>query len=170
MVIGNSKAGLIAYNAPRLKSVCIPNGFNFKRIKTLIPNSQIRAEIAVDTTYIIGMVASFSKYKDYQTYFAAAHLLLNKRTDITFLAIGNDTESELSKSLIDKEKTKHFRLLGKKSNVESFINAMDVCVLATFTEGISNSILEYMALGKPVIATSGGGTNELIDIKKPGFW
>ena len=46
---------------------------------------------------------------------------------------------------------------------------MDICVLSTFTEGISNSILEYMALGKPVIATSGGGTNEIVADLKTGF-
>jgi glycosyltransferase involved in cell wall biosynthesis len=36
-------------------------------------------------------------------------------------------------------------------------------------EGISNSILEYMAMGKAVIASTGGGTNEIIDNNKTGF-
>ncbi len=46
---------------------------------------------------------------------------------------------------------------------------MDICVLSTFTEGISNAILEYMALEKPVIATDGGGTNEIVENEKTGF-
>jgi glycosyltransferase involved in cell wall biosynthesis len=46
---------------------------------------------------------------------------------------------------------------------------MDIGVLATFTEGISNSVLEYMALGKPVVATSGGGTNEIVTDNETGF-
>ena len=46
---------------------------------------------------------------------------------------------------------------------------MDICVLSTFTEGVSNSILEYMALEKPVIATSGGGTNEIVKDNQSGF-
>ena len=46
---------------------------------------------------------------------------------------------------------------------------MDICILSTFTEGISNSILEYMALGKPVIATRGGGTSEIVIDNKTGF-
>ena len=53
--------------------------------------------------------------------------------------------------------------------MESFVNAMDICVLSTFTEGISNSILEYMALEKPVVATSGGGTNEIVVDNVTGF-
>ena len=36
-------------------------------------------------------------------------------------------------------------------------------------EGISNSIIEYMALGKPVIATDGGGTSEIIQDQVNGF-
>lgn len=115
------------------------------------------------------MVASFSVNKDYKTYFKAAQLLLKQRNDITFLAIGNKTDSILAKNLIDNKYLDNFKLLGQRSGIESFINAMDICVLSTFTEGISNSILEYMALGKPVIATSGGGTNEIIEDIKTGF-
>ena len=36
-------------------------------------------------------------------------------------------------------------------------------------EGISNSIMEYMALEKPVIATDGGGTKELVIHGENGF-
>jgi glycosyltransferase involved in cell wall biosynthesis len=44
-----------------------------------------------------------------------------------------------------------------------------IFVLSTFSEGISNSVLEYMALGKPVIATSGGGTGELVLDNTTGY-
>jgi glycosyltransferase involved in cell wall biosynthesis len=168
-VVGNSRAGLAAYSAPKNKSICIHNGFNFKRTENNVRDSLIREQLGIHTKSIIGMVASFSKNKDYKTYFIAAQLLLKKRNDITFLAIGNDTDSILAKELISSEFIEYFRLLGRKSGIESFINAMDICVLSTFTEGISNSILEYMALGKPVIATSGGGTNEIVEDKKTGF-
>jgi glycosyltransferase involved in cell wall biosynthesis len=169
VIIGNSQAGLSAYNAPRTKSICIVNGFDFKRLKTLIPDDKIRKDIGIKTKFVVGMVATFSKYKDYATYFTAAQILLKKRKDITFLALGKYTNSEEAKDLIEKQYLEHFLLLGRSSEVESFINSMDVCVLATFTEGISNSILEYMALGKPVIATWGGGTNEIVEDQKTGF-
>lgn len=169
IIIANSKAGLTAYNAPTNKSYFIYNGFNFKRTEYLIKSEIIRQQLNINTKYIIGMVATFSEFKDYKTYYNAAQLLLSRRYDITFLAIGNNTDSVLSKDLIDNKYKAHFRLLGKKSGIESLINSMDICVLATFTEGISNSILEYMALGKPVIASLGGGTNEIVQDKKTGF-
>jgi glycosyltransferase involved in cell wall biosynthesis len=169
LIIGNSKAGLAAYNAPVKKSTVIYNGFNFERISNLKSYNEIREELNIKTGFIVGMVATNSDFKDYPTYFKAAQILLNNGEDITFLAIGNNTDSELSREKIDKKYLNHFRLLGKKSNIESYINIIDIGVLATFTEGISNSIVEYMALGKPVVATSGGGTNEIVENLKTGF-
>ena len=53
------------------------------------------------------------------------------------------------------------------------INIFDVGILLTNTkvhgEGISNSIIEYMASGKPVIATRGGGTNEVVIDNQNGY-
>lgn len=169
VIVGNSEAGLSAYKSPKRKSFCIHNGFNFERIDRIVPSRTIRKQLKIKTPYLIGMVANNSQNKDYKTYFDAANMVLDKRKDITFLAIGENTDTELALRLIGTEYQRFFRLLGRETGVESYINAMDICVLSTFTEGISNSILEYMALGKPVIATSGGGTSEIVIDKKTGF-
>jgi glycosyltransferase involved in cell wall biosynthesis len=168
-IIGNSKAGILAYNAPPKKSCVINNGFSFNRIEDLTSMDIIKSQLKIETRFVVGMVASFSKFKDYDTYFAAAQQLLTQRTDVTFLAIGSRTDSERAKSYIDNKNARYFRLLGNKPDIESYVNLLDIGVLSTFTEGISNSILEYMALGKPVIATNGGGTNEIIVDKVTGF-
>ncbi len=168
-ITGNSEAGLRAYNAPKKKSFIIHNGYNFNRNKQLLDQRLVRESLHIESKYIVAMVATFSRFKDYKTYFTAAEILLKKRQDITFLAIGNQTDSLASTSLIASQNRNYFRLLGKKSGVESLVNAIDIGVLATFTEGISNSIMEYMALGKPVVATSGGGTRELLEDRETGF-
>jgi glycosyltransferase involved in cell wall biosynthesis len=46
---------------------------------------------------------------------------------------------------------------------------IDIGVLATFTEGISNSVLEFMAQQKPVVATLCEGTTEIIENGRAGF-
>jgi glycosyltransferase involved in cell wall biosynthesis len=169
IIIGNSYAGLKAFNAPKSKSICIHNGFNFDRLNVVSSSCAIRQELAINTKYVIGMVASFSESKDYKTFYCAAQKVLKRRSDVTFVAVGKDTDSDLSEALIDDKFLEHFRLLGKRSGIESLINAMDICVLSTFTEGISNSILEYMAMGKPVIASIGGGTGEIVRHQETGF-
>lgn len=169
IIIGNSRAGLTAYKAPVRKSFFIYNGFNFKRTNHLEEREIVREQFNLNKKYVVGMVASFSVYKDYKTFFSAAQLLLSRRNDVVFMVIGKETDSVLSKSFIDDTYLKHFRLLGKQSGIESLIHAMDIGVLSTFTEGISNSILEYMALGKPVVASRGGGTNEIVEDAGTGF-
>jgi glycosyltransferase involved in cell wall biosynthesis len=167
-IIGNSKAGLTAYNVPHKKRVLIYNGFNFRRLDNLIDRREVRSSLKIKTTHLVGMVANFSEKKDYRTFFKAAEMLLSKNKQVTFIVLGNQTDSTGCKNLI-KDHHDNFRLLGKKSDVESYVNAMDICVLSTFTEGISNSILEYMACSKAVIATSGGGTAEIVEDRKTGF-
>ena len=170
IVIGNSLAGLAAYKAPTRKSRCIYNGFNFERIKFKgSVDEHAHAALNIHTPLVVGMVATFSALKDYRTFFRAAEIILGKRRDVTFVAIGKETDSIECKRLIPAGLQSHFRLLGKKTNVEFLVNTFDVAVLATFTEGISNSILEYMALSKPVVATDGGGTSELVVHGKTGF-
>ena len=168
-VVGNSYAGLRAYSAPEQKSVCIYNGYDGRRTKELLDPVLLKKELRIETPLVVGMVATFSHFKDYPCYYKAAVLLLEKRKDITFLSIGDHTDSAESTALVPDALRKNFRQMGRRSNIESWVSLMDVCVLSTFTEGISNSILEYMAMGKPVVATDGGGTNELVEEGKNGF-
>ena len=169
VIVGNSMAGLRAYGAPAKKSKLIYNGFNFDRLSKIADKNIVREDLEIVTEYVIGMVASFGSPKDYLTYYKAARELLDHRSDITFLALGSGTESEESVRMIDAEFRNKFRLIGKRPDVESYINIMDICVLSSLTEGISNAILEYMALGKPVVASDTGGTSELVEDNNSGF-
>ena len=61
------------------------------------------------------------------------------------------------------------KLFEKVTNVESLVNASDIGLLFTYSEGISNSVLEFMACKKPVLATDAGGTSEIIVNQETGF-
>jgi glycosyltransferase involved in cell wall biosynthesis len=107
------------------------------------------------------MVAVFKDHKDYATYLAAAQQVLSRRKDVVFLAVGDGETLEVCKKSVPADCTR-IRFVGASKDVESMVNVFDVGVLATHGEGISNSIMEYMALGKPVIASEGGGTCEIV--------
>jgi glycosyltransferase involved in cell wall biosynthesis len=61
------------------------------------------------------------------------------------------------------------RLLGERDDVPAVLSAMDVFVLCSVGEGISNAILEAMATGLPVVATRVGGNPELVTDGSTGF-
>ncbi len=61
----------------------------------------------------------------------------------------------------------HF--IGRCSDVPGLLSTSSACVLTSTAEGFSNSILEYMAAGKPVVATNVGGAAEAIVENETGF-
>ncbi len=166
VIVANSLAGLGAYRAPKRKSVCIYNGFDPKRIGNLIPSEDVRKKFNIQTPVVVGMVASFTERKDYKTYLYSAQKILQQRFDVTFLAIGDGNLLDECKSIVDPQFRENIKFLGLQNDVESLVNIFNIGVLTTnidiHEEGISNSILEYMALGKPVVATDSGGTKEII--------
>jgi glycosyltransferase involved in cell wall biosynthesis len=114
------------------------------------------------------MVAEFSDYKDHPTFIRAALQILNKRSDTLFVLVGNGKNFDYCKRMA--QNMHHgIEFLGLRRDIESIISKFSIGVLATYTEGISNSIMEYMAAGKPVIATNGGATHELVVDGVTGF-
>ena len=102
---------------------------------------------------MVVMVASFSKYKDYDLFVDVAKGIGKIRDDTTFIGIGDGSEWNRIQQRIKDEQINNIVLTGKQKEVERFIAASDIGLLCTYSEGISNSIIEYMSLGKPVIST-----------------
>ena len=176
IIVGNSQAGLRAYKAPVKKSMCIYNGIDLSRFQNLEDPIHIRKALfgnQFEHVFIVGMVAAFELRKDYKTLIEAAIMLVSKHVDLRFLLIGGGSYLNQSKSSIPRALSDKIIFLGKQSNVESLINIFDIAILLTNAkvhgEGVSNSIIEYMALCKPVIATRGGGTDEVITENENGF-
>jgi glycosyltransferase involved in cell wall biosynthesis len=176
LIIGNSNAGLAAYKAPGSKSTCIYNGMDLTRFENLKEPSNIRKEIFGDESngiFIAGMVAAFESRKDYKALIKAAVTFIAYNDNIRFVLIGDGADFNEIKSSVPVSLLRKIIFLGKRSDIESIVNIFDVGILLTNSkvhgEGISNSIIEYMALGKPVIATRGGGTNEVVIDNQNGF-
>jgi glycosyltransferase involved in cell wall biosynthesis len=172
-ITSNSISGLKAYKAPPNKSICIYNGFDQNRLSTLENGITIKQRLGIQDNVVIGMVAGFEERKDYSTLISAAKAVINLKPDSVFLLIGDGKLKQEMMQMVPDELNKGILFLGKIDNIESYINIFDIAILCTNTnvhqEGISNSIMEYMALGKPVIATEGGGTNEIVIDKITGF-
>jgi glycosyltransferase involved in cell wall biosynthesis len=135
----------------------------------------IRAEWNIPAeSQIIGMVARVSAQKDYFTLAAAAVDVLAKYPETRFLVVGDNSIVDLNrlhyvevvKKLDELGIRDKFIFTGHRDDVPRLISAMDICVLCTHREGFPLSILECMAMRKPVVATEVGGIPEIV---KNGF-
>lgn len=172
-IVANSQAGLRAYKAPSSKGHYVYNGYDANRSHDLIESDEIKTKYHIKTDQVIGMVASFTDNKDFQTFIDAAVLVLKEEKDVTFLAIGDGKSREDCMQSVPDEFREFIKFTGKVKHVESLVQIMTIGVLCSNAkvhgEGISNSIMEYMALAKPVIATDCGGNKELILEGKSGY-
>ena len=169
-IVANSQAGLDAYRVHGADGLVIHNGIDACRVAALEDAGALRRRLGLGDELAIGMVSTFRPWKDQPTLIRAAHDILRRRDGVVFLFIGDGETLPACRSLVAPADAGKIRFLGAcGSGLESLINVLDIGVLATFTEGIPNAVMEYMALAKPVVATDGGGTRELLVDGETGF-
>jgi glycosyltransferase involved in cell wall biosynthesis len=169
-VICNSKAGMAVYGAPAHKTHLIHSPYDLQRASPGAASARWAQELKGDGRLVVGMVATFSRFKDQPTLIEAARRILARRDDVRFVFVGGGPTLAACQALLADGEQDRIRILGRVPDaVEDIARHFDIGVLATFTEGISNSIIEYMVLGKPVVATAGGGTPELVEDGRTGF-
>ena len=178
VVVVNSvavKDYLSANAVPDEKIRVIYNGLDLQRLK---PKETDRQTICEELNLpieghlkFITLVANLRHpVKNQPMFLRAAQRVLNKIPDARFILAGEgELKSELetlARELNIEAKT-HF--IGRCAKVSELLAVSSVGVLTSFAEGFSNSILEYMAAGLPVVATSVGGAAEAINEDETGF-
>lgn len=169
-IISNSKAGLEAFGIKTHKGQVIYNGVRLERFHPDYDQKEVKDLYGIKTFFMIVMVASFSKFKDYDLFLDVARKIGELRNDITFVGVGDGDDWLRINKRIKDEHINNVILTGKQKEVEHIIAASDLGLLCTYSEGISNSIIECMALGKPVIATDlTGGSKEIVMDGETGY-
>ena len=165
VIIGNSNAGLDVYGTPSKKRLCIYNGIKLFTTNFVDIEAK-KKELEIKTDYIISMIARVDEYKDYTSFIEVARQLRKKRSDITFLAVGKGNLLEKYQDSLSEQEKEYIRFMGFRSDISEILQVSTLSLLCTnylkHGEGISNSILESLNIGTPVIATLGGGTPEII--------
>jgi glycosyltransferase involved in cell wall biosynthesis len=112
----------------------------------------------------VGVVANLRPIKGLDNFVRAASVLMNFHPDVTFHIAGEGPLwPELERLAVGLGLKERFVLEGPVTDVPSFLADLDVAVLPSRSEGMSNALLEYMAAGKAIVATAVGGNARLID-------
>ena len=150
---------------PGKKMEVIYNGLDFSIYQDLQSDGTLRQELRIkDTMPIIGMVANFNfEIKGHRFFLEAAKIVLEKIPHAFFILIGDGPlrkqYEQMAKELGIGEQV---RFLGKRNDVPSIISNLNISVMSSTSEGLSNIILESMAAGKPVVVTNVGGSSEIV--------
>jgi glycosyltransferase involved in cell wall biosynthesis len=163
--VANSEAGLRTFHLKKgAKNRVIYNGFDKDRMTAAKP-AGLRGRLVPGNAFLVAMTANFTLPKDYVTFIEAGKRILNKRKDVFFILVGDGPERLSVEQHVPRSLRGHFFFLGRRTDVENIVQEIDVGVLLSkkgHAEGLSNSIMEYMAAGKPVVATRTGGNPELV--------
>jgi len=156
---------------PNSKLSVVYNGLpDYKINKMEINQVKEINELAPEKNIIIGIVANIRPIKRISDLIHAAKILADENEfDFKIAIIGGGDDKEL-KDLCEQLKIADKVLFfGAKQNVGDYINIFDIAVLTSESEGLSNSIIEYMGFGKPVVCTDAGGNSELIQQGVNGY-
>ena len=114
-------------------------------------------------------VARLSAEKDFPTLLHAMSIAVRDVPDLVLKLVGDGPERRHLEQLTRKlNLTRQVEFLGDRSDVPALLTGAGFFVTASLTEGISLTLLEAMAVGLPVIATSVGGNSEIVDAPRTG--
>ena len=143
----------------------IHNGVELDRFRASpASREKMREQLGLGPEEIcVGVVGRLEPVKDTITVLQAA-ATLSPLSKWRVVIAGDGTEraslQQFAGSRPDLAKRVHF--IGETQQVPELLNAFDIYVLPSLSEGISNSLLEAMATGLPVIASAVGGTPEVV--------
>jgi glycosyltransferase involved in cell wall biosynthesis len=150
---------------PANKIEVIYNGLDISPFQGLGDTDRVRRALGVaDASLLVGMVANMNfEIKGHRHLLQAARLVLELIPTVEFLLVGDGPLRELLRTLAgDLGIGGRVHFLGTRDDTPAILSVLDVSVLCSTSEGMSNVILESMAAGKPVVATRVGGNPELV--------
>ncbi|MFI7443327.1 glycosyltransferase [Nonomuraea indica] len=141
---------------PRQKLTVIYNGL-LPAAFDPAPPVEVRTALPV-----VACVARLSAEKGHRHLLDAMAVLAHRGRPCTLVLAGDGPE----RASLEKQAAAagvDVRFLGATTGGAGLLARADVVVLASLTEGLSNAVMEAMAAGRPVVATSVGGNPELLD-------
>jgi len=176
-LVGNSPSVVDFYRelgVPDDKLVCIPNGIEIPadpigdlaaRRQALLQELQLPPD-----AFVAGYIGRLAKQKRVEDLIWAVETLRQIRPKLFLVIVGDGPERErLENFSRDVGCSEHVRFLGHREDARRWLRLFDVFCLASSFEGMSNSLMEAMSVGLPVIASDIPANRELVVQSETGF-
>jgi glycosyltransferase involved in cell wall biosynthesis len=155
---------------PLEKMVVIPSGIDTDRFAPL-PAGDYKGRLGVAANRrVVGIVTRMRVRKGVEEFLRAMAIVREQMPDACAVVAGEvDLDASLNALVRELGLDGHLYLLGQRDDMAEVLSAFDVFVLSSHDEGMSNAILEAMAMQLPVVATDVGGTNEVVQSGRTGL-
>ncbi len=133
------------------------------------PKAQVRQQqrqrLGMDeATVLIGSVGRLVAIKNYPLLLHALANVLRAGFNARLLLVGDGVERPALEQLAAQlQISEQVIFAGQQQAIADYLQAMDIFVLPSFSEGLSNTLLEAMACGVPVLASDVGGNPEIVN-------
>ena len=161
---------LIADGVPETRAVTVHEGIDLGRVEAAPPVNLHQELWLPHHAPLVGNVAALVPHKGQRHLIEAAALVVRQVPDARFAIAGEgELRQSLERQIKDHHLEKHVLLLGFRPDVLSLHKAFDIFAMSSVTEGLGTSLLDAMACGKPVVATTAGGIPEVVEDGQTGY-
>ncbi len=145
--------------------VVIRNGITLSRYAGKERNDKVRRELGIPlSARLVAVFSRLNRFKGVEYFLKTASELAGKFPDVYFLVVGDGAnKKELEEYARHLGLGQRIVFTGFRSDVPDLLSEVAISVLPSLSEGTSNTLLESMAAGVPVIATRVGGNPEVIE-------
>jgi glycosyltransferase involved in cell wall biosynthesis len=118
------------------------------------------------------IAANFFPEKDHETLIHGFHLAVQQNAKITLVLAGSQSNKDrvnLIKAMCQDLglMKSQVNFIGSSDDVPGLINASDICLLTSVSEGSPNALIEYMGYGKLIVASAIPSIVELLNSEYP---
>lgn len=147
------------------------NGLDTAQFQNLERDGALKARLGIPAANkVVGIIANFRPMKHHHAFVLAAREVLRQRKDVHFMMIGAGQLKEKTERLADELGiSSNIIFAGAQKDTLPFLSIMDVGVNCSEAEGLSNSVMEYMASGVPCVVSDAGGNRDLITHNETGY-
>jgi L-malate glycosyltransferase len=161
---------LVADGVPAARAVTVHEGIDLGHVDAA-PPVDLHSELWLPhNSPIVGNVAALVPHKGQRHLIEAAAIVIKKVPDARFVIAGEgELRPALERQIKEHHLEKHVFLAGFRPDVLSVHKAFDIFVMSSVTEGLGTSLLDAMACGKPIVATTAGGMPEVVADGRTGL-
>ena len=152
------------------KALTVHNGVDPSSFRLQPDRQKNRLELGIPQGPVLVTIGRLTEQKGHQYLLAALSGLLDTWPELCCLFVGEGEQHETLQRLAqDLGVERACRFVGVREDIADILAAATLCVLPSLSEGFPFVLLEALAMGCPVVATSVNGVPELIDGHRTGL-